>query len=138
MHSTNYINTFIQVADDCPVLTAVAPPLKGGAKTIACLQFEMVTQHPYQYTSDDVLFQVHAIKNNISPTDRDAARQTFFSKGQACLRCSPLVRRYGWGLHHNADGKVAAYAVDSDEYITLMADKHLKQVKAMRTKKKPG
>lgn len=136
MHSTNYTNTFIQVADDCPVTTAQSPPLKGGAKTVACLQFELVLQHPYQYTSDDVLFQVHAIKNNISPTGLDAARQSFFSKGQACLRCSPLVRRYGWGFHHNAEGKVAAYGVESAEYKKFSNDKSLKQVKAMRSKRK--
>lgn len=35
------------------------------------------------------------------------------------------MRRYGWGMHHNEDGKVAIYAVDSPEYAKLAADESL-------------
>lgn len=37
MHSTNYTNTFIAVADDCKTEVGVAPPEKQ-AKTIARMQ----------------------------------------------------------------------------------------------------
>jgi hypothetical protein len=48
MHTTNYINTFIQIAEDCPVTTAEVPPLKGDEKTIANLHFEMIIDNPYK------------------------------------------------------------------------------------------
>jgi Family of unknown function (DUF6157) len=136
MHTTNYYNTFIQIAEDCPVTIAEVPPLKGDDKTIAHLQFEMIVDTPYKYTSDDVIFNAYAVKNKITgKTALAEARSIFFSKGQACLRASPLTKRYGWGVHHNADGKIAVYAVDSAEYKKLAKDKVLKQVKGMRSKK---
>lgn len=64
-HTTNYINTFIEVAEDCPALIAEVPKQKGEQKTVALLQYELITKHPYKYTSDDVLFQVYVTKNDI-------------------------------------------------------------------------
>jgi hypothetical protein len=136
MHTTNYFNTFIEIAEDSPTSIAEVPPLKGGNKTAAYLQFEMVIDHPYKYTSDDVLFHVFAVKNNISKGDLKAEREKFFSKGQPCLRASPLTKRYGWGVHANEAGKIALYGVDSDEYKKLAKDKTLQHVKAMRSKRK--
>ncbi|MFC6998513.1 DUF6157 family protein [Rufibacter roseus] len=135
MKTTNYTNTFIAVAEDCPVVAAEVPPQKGSDKTVANLQFEMLHAQPYQYTSDEVLFQVFAIKNDLSPDELETERQKFFSKGQACFRASPLTKRYGWGVHHREDGKMALYAVESAEYQKLAEDKNLKNVKAMRSKR---
>jgi Family of unknown function (DUF6157) len=136
MHTTNYYNTFIQIAEDCPVTKAAIPPQKMDAKTIANLQFEMIAENSYKYTSDDVIFNTYAAKNNITgKMAMSTVREIFFAKGQACLRASPLTKRYGWGVHHNAEGKVAIYAVDSPEYKKLAKDKTLKQVKAMRSTK---
>jgi Family of unknown function (DUF6157) len=136
MHTTNYYNTFIQIAEDCPVAQAEVPPLKGDDKTIANLQFEMIVDNPYKYTSDDVIFHGYAVKNKISgKTALGEARENFFSKGQACLRASPLTKRYGWGVHHNAEGKVAIYAADSAEYKQFMKNKTLKQLKGMNSKR---
>jgi hypothetical protein len=82
MHTTNYYNTFIQIAEDCPVAEGEVPPLKGTDKTIANLQFEMVMDHPYKYTSDDVIFNAYAVKNKITgKTAKDDAWEAFFSKG---------------------------------------------------------
>ena len=93
VHTTNYFNTFIAVADDCPTGQAEEPPVKNDTKTVAALQFELIAKQPYQYTSDDVLFQVFAQKQDLSPSELDAARAQFFSKGQPCLRASPLTKR---------------------------------------------
>src|SRR5689334_14769663 len=90
MHTTNYINTFIEIAEDCPATTAQMPPDKSCEKTIAGLQFEIVKNNPYKYTSDDVLFQVHALRNEITKGEMKKEREHFFSKGQACFRSSPL------------------------------------------------
>ena len=135
LHTTNYQNTFIEIADDCPVRIGEVPPQKGDNKTVATTQFELIAHHPYQYTSDDVLFQVFAEKNKISRNEQPAARVEFFSKGQPCLRSSPLTKRYGWGVHSNAEGKVAIYAVDSPEYKQFTKDKNLQHVRAMRSKR---
>ena len=136
MHTTNYFNNFIEVAEDCPLKSAEIPPQKGDEKTSANIQFEMISSHPYRFTSDDVLFQVYALKNKITGKQQlSAEREKFFSKGQACFRCSPLTKRYGWGVHSDAQGKIAIYPQESTEYKKLSKDKTLSHVKAMRSKK---
>ena len=137
MHTTNYFNTFITVADDCPVNVAEIPPQKA-KKTAANIAFEMIRNHPYQYTSDEVLFQVYILKNNILEIDWNTEKQSFFSKGQACFRSSSLAKRYGWGIHYDAEGKMAIYAVESEKYSKLSQNEHLKIVKAMRSKRGGG
>jgi hypothetical protein len=61
----NYVDTFIEVADDCPVQAAHVPALKGGKKTIPVLQYELIAMHPYQYTQEEVLFETYAEHNQI-------------------------------------------------------------------------
>ncbi|MDV6234713.1 DUF6157 family protein [Leptospira ellisii] len=132
-HTTNYLNTFIEIAEDCPVVTGEIPPLKGDNKTVANLQFEMVEKNPYKFTSDDVLFQVYADRNNIKKTEYSSARAEFFSKGQPCFRTSPLTKRYGWGVHSDSEGKIAVYGCETAEYKKFSRDKKLKVIKAMKS-----
>lgn len=134
-HTTNYYDTFIEIASDSTATRGEVPPLKGDNKTVANIQFEMISKHPYKYTSDDVLFQVFADKNDLTAAEYEEARTQFFSKGQACLRASPLTKRYGWGVHSNHEGKIALYASDSPEYEQLANDGNLKVVKAMKSGK---
>jgi hypothetical protein len=134
-HTTNYFNTFIEIAEDCSTTSGEVPPQKSGAKTVANIQFDLLKDKPYQLTSDDVVFGAYAEKNDVASSERVAEREKFFSKGQPCLRSSPLTKRYGWGVHSNAEGKIAIYPTGSDEYEKLAADKTLKHVKAMRSKK---
>jgi hypothetical protein len=131
----NYYNTFIEVAPDCPAETSVVPTAKGDKPTMATRQYEMIAQNPYKYTQEDILFETYADANDIPAENRAVEREKFFSKGQACLRASALGKRYGWGVHNDADGKVALYAVESDEYKRLAADDSLKHLKAMRSKR---
>ncbi|TCP52577.1 hypothetical protein EV586_10959 [Tumebacillus sp. BK434] len=133
MKDMNNYNTFIEVAADCPVGVAQIPVTKGETKTIPVLQYELIANHPYKYTQEDVLFEVYALRNQIPDEQRQAAREKFFSKGQPCLRTSSLCKRYGWGIHHDAQGKVALYAVESDEYKEFVNDNGIKNVKAMRS-----
>lgn len=136
MHSTNYVNTFIEIAEDSPNQTAEIPPLKGEKKSIANYQFEMIYDHPYQYTSDDVLFTVFAERNGFTKTELEEQRAAFFSKGQACFRASPLTKRYGWGVHSNDEGKIAIFPAGSAEYEEFIKDESVAKTKAMRNKKK--
>lgn len=122
------------MAEDCPAKAGEIPPDKGTGKTVANIQFELLKEHPYELLSDDVLFRVHALRNQINPQDENA-RVEFFSKSQACLRCSPLAKRYGWGLHFDAEGKIALHPMESADYARLARDGSLTQVKAMRSKR---
>jgi len=131
MHTTNYTNTFIAVAEDCPV-GAGTPPPERAVPTVARLQYELIRDNPYRYTSDDIIFLVHAIRNQLDPAVAAKARAEFFSRGQACLRTSPLAKRYGWGIHHDAEGRVAIYGRESEEYSRLSQDPTLAQLKAVR------
>lgn len=134
-HTTNYINTLIQTAEDCPVSQAQIPPEKK-EKTLANLQYEQISKNPYQYSSDDIIFECYAFKNDISESEKQEKRNIFFSKGQACLRSSPLAKRYGFGIHHDKEGKVAIYPVESEEYQKLSNDPSVTKTKAMRSKRK--
>ncbi|CAI8779699.1 DUF6157 family protein [Chryseobacterium sp. IT-36CA2] len=134
-HTTNYTNTLIEVAEDCPVSQAQIPPEKK-QKTLANLQYEKIIKNPYTYSSDDIVFECYAIKNDISENEKQEERKIFFSKGQPCLRCSPLAKKYGFGIHHNSEGKVALLPMESKEYHALLNDSSITKTKAMRSKRK--
>src|SRR5690606_3670915 len=133
MHTTNYYNTFIEISDDCPVFESEIPKYRGGYKSVALLPFELIAHNPYHFTSDEVLFNIHALRKGLPPNEEN--KQEFFSKGQACFRASPLGKRYGWGIHFDENGKMALYNLDSPEYQNLKGDPNLAHVKAMRNKK---
>src|SRR5688572_22975294 len=133
IHTTNYYNTFIQVAEDSKATSGEIPAAKAGAKTIAGYQYELVSRHPYKYTSDDIFFQVYAERNGLTEEELEEGRAQFFSKGQPCFRASPLPKKNGWGVHCDAEGKVAIYGVETEEYQKLLTDPAVKKVKAMRT-----
>jgi len=135
VHTTNYQNTFIEIADDCPAIIGEAPPTKTEAKTVANIQFEMAYRNPYKYTSDDILFQVFADRNDLTKSEYKKAREQFFSKGQPCFRASPLTKRYGWGVHFDEAGKMAIYSVESEAYEKFSKNKALKVIKAMKSSK---
>lgn len=116
MDSVDYQNTFIAIADDCPVGSGEVP--KPGS--VAGMQHEMLAEHPYEFTSGDVIFDVWADRKGIAAEDRADERAAFYAKNQACLRASPLGKRHGWGVHANPEGKVAIYALGSPEYEALL------------------
>ncbi|NMH29454.1 DUF6157 family protein [Flavobacterium silvaticum] len=134
-HTTNHINTLILPAEDAPVHHSELPPVKD-KPSVANLQLELIAANPYTYTSDDVLFTVFADRNNIPQHKRKEAREEFFSKGQACLRASPLTKRYGWAVHNDAEGKVALVDTSSQEFTELKSDESILKVKAMRSSRK--
>lgn len=130
--TTNYYNTFIQVAPDCPTNIPEVPPVTA-TPTVAALQHRLIMERPYGLTSDDIIFGVAAIRADIPVCDHEAERARFFSKGQPCMRASALSKRYGWGTHHDAQGRVALYGVGTPEYERLAADPQITQKLAMRS-----
>lgn len=131
MKTTNYFNTFIEVAEDCPTTYGEIPPEKG-KKSVANLQYEMLHGHPYEYTSDDVLFAVFAERNQIPEEELAQQRALFFAKGQPCFRASPLTKRYGWGVHSDGQGKIALFGVETEAYQDLVTNNSIVKKKAMR------
>lgn len=148
MKTTNYYNTFIEVADDCPAQRAEVPPRAAApgaaavaaatavaAASAAAIQFDMIAEGPYAHTSDDVIFRVHQLRHGVSDEDAPAEREAFFAKGQPCLRGSALGKRYGWGVHSDEQGRVALYARESERYAQLAADPQIAHLKAFRNKR---
>lgn len=112
LHTTNYFDTFIEVADDAKANSGIKPPTEC-EKTVVELQYELIAENPYKYTSDDILFRVFADRNDWTKTEYKQAREQFFSKGQPCFRASPLTKAYGFGIHSNSEGKVTLYGMES-------------------------
>ena len=134
--TTNYQNTFIEVAEDCPAKKGEIPPEKKTGKTIANIQYELIGRSPYKYTSDDVLYKCYVIKNNGTEIELKASREQFFSKSQPCFRASPLTKLYGWGVHYDEKGKMAIYGCETKEYRTFVEDNKIKKLNAMNSKRK--
>jgi Family of unknown function (DUF6157) len=137
MPGANYYSTFIGVADDCGAGIGVEPLVKA-RPTAARLQFEMVMESPYEFTSEDVIFAASGAGQavaELSDKERSEAQASFFARNQACLRASPLTKQYGWGIHSDEQGRVALVALGSVEYQALTNDPKIKQLKALRSKR---
>jgi hypothetical protein len=115
MHTTNYQDFFISVSPDSSAKTGILPKESTAAGQVLLA----VQEEPYTHLSDDLIFGMYAEKRGISNNAEEKA--SYFSKGRACFRASALGKRYGWGLHYNEHGAIAAYAVDSPEYAALSA-----------------
>ena len=109
MKTTNYFNTFIEVAEDCPVRIAERPTGKNGNKTVAVLEYELISNNPYRYTSDDVLFVVFAEKNSIPNDNFDLERQKFF-----------LNHKLVYALHHWQNDMVGGFIMMGKERSPFM------------------
>jgi hypothetical protein len=136
IHTTNYYDTFIEVAEDTKVSCGTTPKSKADKKTVAELQYKMLKEHPYKFTSDEIFFHVFATRNDLTENELEQARNQFFSKGQPCFRTSPLTKIYGFGIHADSNGKLAIFGMETEQYEKFVNDTKIKKVKAMRTTKK--
>ncbi len=135
-----YTNTLIRVAEDCPVAAAAEPKMRGGKKSGVNHEFEVLSQKPYHYNNDELIFEVYLFKKGISAEDaaanHDALWGALFKKEHPCMRASSLTKRYGWGAHYNEDGKIALYPMESVEYQQYLEDPDTTKLMAMRSKRK--
>jgi hypothetical protein len=131
----NYYDTLIEIADDCPAITGQVPQARCGKKAKAVVEYELLVKHPYTYTEEDIAFEVYAVLHGIPKASWAKEREKFLSKGHPHLRVSALAKRYGWGMHNNAEGKIALFAVESPEYRRLMKDPRTTKIKAFRSKR---
>lgn len=128
----NYYSTFIQVAPDSKVAEGTVPVARGGKRTVALIQYELLTADPYRFTQAELLFETLVQQKGIPESERAAAWEAFWAKPQACIRASPLPKQFGWGVHFNAEGRVALFGVESEEY-RRFSQSDLTQLKAMRS-----
>lgn len=135
----NPIDQFIEIAPDSPTQQAIVPQDKGGKRTIAAIEYELLSGKPYAYTLEELKFATHILHKQIPPAELKAHRQKlrdeYFAKPCACMRASPLTKQYGWGAHYDEQGRIAIYAVESREYQRFVNDKSLKKFSAMRSKR---
>lgn len=135
----NPANQFIEIAPDCEAGAAIVPQEKNGKPSIATIEYELLSGKPYTYTLSELKFATHVRHKQIPPaelkTHRQQLRDEFFAKPYACMRASPLTKKFGWGAHYDADGKIAIYPVESAEYKRFVKDKNLRKFSAMRSKR---
>ncbi|MEO0561638.1 MAG: DUF6157 family protein [Chloroflexota bacterium] len=134
-----YTDTFIQIAPDSDTTSGIVPESNRPRTPIHIIEYRLLSQQPYHFDQDDLIYEVHLIRQGISDEERaergDQIRAELFQKGHPCLRASALTKRYGWGAHYDEHGKIALYAVDSDEYKQL-SETVPNQLLAMRSKRK--
>jgi len=135
----SYVNTFIRVAPDCPVEVAEVPTARA-QPSVAELQHTLLSQYPYRFTEEELYVRVHGYRKGLADaeieTRHDELHAEVFAKPQACLRASPLTKRYGYGAHYDARSRIALYPHQSDEYVRLAADDALQQLDAMRSSRR--
>lgn len=138
----NYYNTFITIAADCPVENGMVPLDKKSGKTKPGIEFELAAEHPYKYTQEELLFEVHIRHKEIPQEELTARgaqiRDEFFRKPQPCLRASMLPKKYGWGIHFNSEGKLALVPAESAAYQEFIEGSRgdVQLVAAMRNSRK--
>lgn len=136
----SYKNTFVKISEDCPVVVAEIPQKKNGKKPAHVIQFELLTENPYRFAHEELIWEVYVhhkeIPNEILESQEGAEiKEQLFSKGHPCMRASALVKRYGFGAHYNEQGKIAIFPAGSEEYEQFMQAKNVKKVPGMRNKK---
>lgn len=141
MPGNAYMDTFILVSDDCPRLEGTPPPAAGEKPSVAVLEYELLSKSPYRYTRDELLFIVHVTRLGLTPAELKARGKQIhgelFAKPHPCMRASPLPKRYGWGVHHDAQGRIALVSRGSPEYEDLASGRNgaITVLKAMRNAK---
>lgn len=131
-------NTFISAASDSKASEGTRPQGKRAIPTVAEIHYRMLVEEPYAHTQRDVLFESSSLVRGVeglTEKDRAKLRELFFSKPQACLRTSPLAKTYGWGIHFDAEGRVAAFGIETKAYATLATTDRLTQTRAMNSKR---
>jgi Family of unknown function (DUF6157) len=129
------VDTFIEVAEDCPAVRAEVPPARAGRATKAVIEYELIAREPYALTEEEVAFRTRVMMRDIPEADRPAERKRLLSQEKPRLQVSALAKRYGWGIHVDSHGRVALVPVESAEYRRLAADPALRHVRAFRSKR---
>ena len=112
----------IEVAEDCPVDHAEAPP-DGDLKSVARIGYEILVENPYKFTEREFFHELHVVRRKRSDLKIESYK----------IKRSLIVKVHGWGIHRDQDGKLALVALESDRYRELQES--IKTTKAYRTNK---
>lgn len=134
----SYADTFIRVAEDCPVQAGETPPPRV-PPSVAELQHRLLIEAPYTLTEEDLYVRVHGLRRELDEDEIAAAWASLhaevYAKPQACLRASPLTKRYGFGAHYDSEGRIGLHPVGSEGYARCASDAALTQLSAMRSRR---
>ena len=86
MTTTNYANTLIEPAEDCKASDS-SHLERGGKPTVATIQYATLSDYPYEYDSDEVLFTIYASRKGLALTTEN--RAAYFEKGQRAFEPRP-------------------------------------------------
>lgn len=113
----------IEIAPDSTSTRSEEPHDSGTEKTIARISYEVLADDPYKFSEREFYHEVHVVRRERS----DLKIENYN------IKRSPLVKKYGWGIHRNSDGKLALVACESRRYQELLADPLVKKTKAYRS-----
>jgi len=131
----SFLNTFIRISPDCPEPAGIEPSCRGGKKPVHLIHLELLQKSPYHFTHEQLLVEGEFLREPSTGETKQEIRTRLKEKSLPCLRTSQLAKRYGWGFHFDAKGKIAAYAAGSEGYRKLSADSVIEQVAGMRSKR---
>jgi hypothetical protein len=112
----------IEMASDSTAVRGEVPPDNGMRKTIPRISYEVLADNPYRFDEREFYHEVHIVR---------CGRPNLKIENYNIKRLA-LVKRYGWGIHRNAGGKLALVACESSRYKELQADPQVKRTKAYR------
>ncbi|MEM5532434.1 DUF6157 family protein [Pseudoalteromonas arctica] len=113
----------ILISPDSKTEVASIPP---EGKTVTRIAYEVLIENPYLYTEQEFMREVHIVRRKCSN----------LKINKYSIKRSDLLKKFGWGVHKDSNGKMALVAVDSDHYRRL--SKEISTVYAYRTKADPG
>lgn len=131
-----HVHTFIRIAEDCPVGAAEVPAGRAKA-SVAELQHHLLIERPYALTEEQLYVLVYGLRQGLGEREIsrrwDALHAELYAKPQASMRASPLIKRYGYGAHYDAEGRTGLHTCGSEAYDRMARDPGLTQLVAMRS-----
>ena len=96
----SYASTFITIAPDSNAKKGEIPDLNRVKKPIHLIQYILLTQNPYKFGHEELIFEVYIEKENLQDISKKEKKEIWnrlFEKGHPCLRASTLTKKYGFG-----------------------------------------
>ncbi|MDP9484282.1 MAG: DUF6157 family protein [Actinomycetota bacterium] len=114
-------NTFIRKAPDSEARRGIVP----NSGTIPALFHTVLRDEPYRHDERELQRKVH----------HEMRRRPDLRIENYNIRRSDLLKKLGWGLHADGDGKLAIYGCETEEYRRLASSSTLRVVDAFRTRR---
>jgi hypothetical protein len=112
----------ITVSEDYPSKKSKQPLREG---TAIKLLHDVLEANPYKYTEREYFHHVHHVLR----------KRTDLKIDEYKIRRSDLVKKYGYGIHTNAEGKIAMVPCESTKYKMLLEDESIAKVQGYKLSK---